>query len=46
MNGVPEEWVIFYKAHSFLNKLGYSSDIKDLEKVLFKLNLDDLYMNL
>jgi hypothetical protein len=46
MNGVPEEWLIFYKAHSVLNKLGYTSDVKDLENVMFKLNLDDLYMNI
>lgn len=46
MNGVPEEWIIFYKTHAFLDKLGYTSDIKDLEKVMFKLNLDNLYMNI
>jgi hypothetical protein len=46
MNGVPEEWIIFYKTNVFLNKLGYNSDIKDLEKVMFKLNLDDLYMDI
>ena len=46
LNGVPEEWMIFYKTHTFLNKLGYTSDIKDLENVMFKLNLDDLYMHI
>jgi hypothetical protein len=46
MNGVPEEWIIFYKTHAFLKKLGYTSDIKDLEQVMFKLNLDDLYMKI
>jgi hypothetical protein len=46
MNGVPEEWIIFYKTHAFLKQLGYSSDVKDLEQVMFKLNLDDLYMKL
>lgn len=46
MNGVPEEWIIFYKTHSFLKKLGYTSDIKELEKVMFKMNLDDLYMGI
>jgi len=43
MNGVPEEWIIFYKTHAILNELGYNFGIKDLEKVMFKLNLDDLY---
>jgi hypothetical protein len=43
MNGLPEEWVIFYKTHAFLQELGYNSDVTDLETVLFKLNLDDLY---
>jgi hypothetical protein len=46
MNGLPEEWIIFYRTHAFLNKLGYTSDVIDLETVLFKLNLDDLYHNI
>lgn len=43
MNGDPEEWIIFYKAYTYLNELGYNFDINDLEKVMFKLNLDNLY---
>jgi len=43
LNGVPEEWMIFYKTHELLEKLGYRFDNKDLEKVMFKLNLDNLY---
>jgi hypothetical protein len=43
LNGVPEEWMIFYKTHDLLEKLGYHFENKDLEKVMFKLNLDNLY---
>lgn len=43
LNGVSEEWMIFYKTHAFLNNLGYHFDNKDLEKVMFKLNVDDVY---
>jgi len=43
LNGVPEEWSIFYKTHELFEKLGYHFDSKDLEKVMFKLNLDNLY---
>ncbi|HUT00767.1 MAG TPA: hypothetical protein VMY59_10655 [Candidatus Thermoplasmatota archaeon] len=43
MNGVPEEWIIFYKTHTYLSELGYTFNINDLEKVMFKLNLDNLY---
>jgi hypothetical protein len=43
LNGVAEEWMILYKTHAFLNGLGYHFDNKDLEKVMFKLNVDDVY---
>jgi hypothetical protein len=43
LNGVPEEWTIFYKTHELLDELGYRFDNKDLEKVMFKLNLDNIY---
>jgi hypothetical protein len=43
MNGDPEEWIIFYKTYDYLDKLGYHFDTKDLENVLFKLNLDNIY---
>jgi hypothetical protein len=46
LNGVPEEWMIFYKTHTLLNELGYHFDNKDLEKVKFKLNLDDVFMKI
>jgi hypothetical protein len=35
--------MILYKTHAFLNDLGYHFDNKDLEKVMFKLNVDDVY---
>lgn len=43
LNGVPEEWSIFYKTHQALNDLGLATDMQNLETVLFKLNLDNLY---
>lgn len=46
MKGVPEEWIIFYKTYTLLSELGYTYTPEDLEKVLFKLNLDDIYMKL
>jgi hypothetical protein len=46
LNGVPEEWMIFYKTHTLLNELGYHFDNKDLEKVMFKLNLDNVFMKI
>jgi len=46
MKGVPEEWIIFFKTHSVLSDLGYTYNPEDLEKVMFKLNLDDLYKKL
>ncbi len=46
MKGVPEEWIIFFKTHSVLSDLGYTYTPEALEKVMFKLNLDDLYRKL
>lgn len=43
LNGVPEEWTIFMKTHQVLTDLGYDTDVRKLEEVLFKLNLDSLY---
>jgi len=43
LNGVPEEWMIFSKTHEVLENLGYRFDNKDLEKIMFKLNVDNLY---
>jgi hypothetical protein len=38
--------MIFYRTHEFLDKLGYHFDTKDLEKVMFKLNLDNIFRKL
>jgi hypothetical protein len=46
LKGVPEEWMIFYKTHEFLETLGYRFDNTDLERVLFKLNLDSIFRRL
>ena len=46
LNGVLEEWMIFYKIHTLLDELGYHFNSVDLEKIMFKLNLDDIYMKI
>jgi hypothetical protein len=46
LNGVPEEWMIYYKTHEMFDGLGYQFNPKDLEKILFRLNLDNLYTKL
>ena len=43
LHGVPEEWSIFYKTHQVLDELGYVTDVEELQAVLFKLNLDNVY---
>lgn len=43
LNGVPEEWAIFSKTHQVLEELGYATDLEELQMVLFKLNLDNIY---
>ncbi len=40
---MPEEWSILYKTHQVLNELGYVTDLEELQAVLFKLNLDNVY---
>ena len=46
LNGVPEEWLINYKTHELLEGLGYRFNPKDLEKIMFRLNIDNLYSKL
>lgn len=43
LNGVPEEWDIFYKTHEVLSGLGFTFTNEELEKILFKLNMDNMY---
>ena len=43
LNGVPEEWDIFYKTHSVLDRLGYDIDNEKLSDILYKLNIIDIY---
>jgi hypothetical protein len=46
LNGVPEQWDIFYRTHQLLKKL-QSSDRRDrLFEVLYQLNLEDVYQQL
>ena len=46
LNGVPEEWMINYKIYDLLDTLGYHWNPKDLERIMFELNLDNLYNKL
>jgi hypothetical protein len=46
LNGVPEEWLINYKTHELLNELGYRFNHKDLERIMFRLNIDNIYKKL
>ena len=43
LNGVPEQWDIFYKTHDTLEKLDRNVDNERLYEVLFKLNMEDVY---
>jgi len=38
--------MIHYKTHEMFDDLGYRFNPKDLEKILFRLNLDNLYAKL
>ena len=46
LNGVPEEWLINYKTYELLDELGYRFDLKDLERIMFRLNIDNIYKKL
>jgi hypothetical protein len=46
LKGVPEEWMIHYKTHEMFDTLGYQFNPKDLERILFHLNIDNLYSKL
>ena len=43
LNGVPEQWTIFYKTHEALETIDRKIDNDRLREVLFKLNMDDIY---
>jgi len=43
LNGVPEEWDIFFKTHDVLEKIEGDFDNERLYEVLYKLNMDDVY---
>ena len=43
LNGVPEQWDIFYKTHETLEKLGHKLDNVRLHTILYQLNMDDVY---
>jgi len=46
LNGVPEEWMILYKTQELLDELGYRTNVKNLEKIMFTLNIDNIYSKL
>lgn len=43
LNGVPEQWDIFYKTHEMLEKLDQKFSNERLYEVLYELNMDDIY---
>ncbi|MFO7678084.1 MAG: hypothetical protein R6V50_06880 [Thermoplasmatota archaeon] len=46
LNGVPEEWDIFYKTHETLKSIDKFEQITNnqrLNEVLHKLNIDDIF---
>lgn len=43
LNGVPEEWDIFYKTYETLEKLGRDFNNERLHDVLYALNMEDVY---
>jgi len=43
LNGVPEEWNIFYKTHEILGKLGWDYNNERLYEILSELNMEDVY---
>lgn len=43
LNGVPEQWIIFYKANELLEKLDCELKNERLYEVLYELNMEDVY---
>lgn len=43
LNGVPEQWSIFFKTHEMLEKLERDINNNRLYDVLYKLNMDDVF---
>ncbi len=46
LNGVPEQWDIFYKTHDLLNKIQSKQKNERLFEVLYQLNMEDVYQKL
>jgi len=38
--------MIHYKTHELFETLGYQFNLKDLERIMFQLNIDNLYSKL
>jgi len=43
LNGVPEQWDIFYKTHEALEKLELELNNEQLYEILYQLNMEDVY---
>ena len=43
LNGVPEQWDIFYKTHEALKKLELELNNEQLYEILYRLNMEDVY---
>jgi len=43
LNGVPEEWDIYYKTHEALEKIKHEVNNDRLQDLLFRLNMEDVY---
>ena len=46
LNGVPEQWHIFYKTHEFLEKIQTNHNQQRLNEVLYHLNMDDIFQTM
>lgn len=43
LQGVPEQWDIFYKTHEFLKQITHNISNERLDEVMYELNLEDIY---
>jgi len=43
LNGIPEQWDIFYKTHEALEKLELEFNNEQLYEIVYQLNMEDVY---
>ena len=46
LNNVPEQWAIFFKTHEALEKFEGELSNERLYELLFRLNMDDVYIKI